>query len=525
MASFISGGESGLGGLGNLLGLGGFGGMLGGSGVPSGSKSWVDYFQKLFHITPTSTIATPPFTNQSGIPGITGTGSTGTNPDGTPKTGTVPKTLLEQIMGMASGIGFPLYGALTAQNENQWNQGAKVNVLNYLRGLGDQAQGNLGVQSQYLPQMLSQMGLSGALSNSTQGQLADNLGTALGNAPGSFLNASDPYSTVPGSQDVINWLGGIQGQNSTALGGLQNSLANGPVAQGQDTALGLSSGNNPYAAHLKQLSDQLTNGQPVGGINSATQQAQNVAGSILGQNPLLSMDQVRSMAIDQNATQSLNAMNKQRRDLLNRTGVTGLAIASGQQNELLGSGMDQALQNQASGVTNAIMGQQGLQNQLYNTGASLFGSAQGAGLNQQQLALQQMLGGAGLLSGNQNTQINALNALSNLGGTQNSGYNALSGLTNNMSNNTLGEGNFLAAIQKLGLDKSTGLYGALGTLLGQQGGLANLSQQGMFNAAGMGQNSYNQNLQFLQSLAGNNTGLFSNAPQSQNYFNAGGLFK
>ncbi len=166
-----------------------------------------------------------------------------------------------------------------------------------------------------------------------------------------------------------------------------------------------------------------------------------------------------------------------------------------------------------------MLGQQGLQNQLYNTGASLFGSAQSAGLNQQQLALQQLLGGAGLLSGNQGTQVAALNALANLGGTQNQGYNALSGLTNNMSNNTLGEGNFLQGIQQLGLTKTNDLYSQLASLFGQQNNLANTSQQGMFGGANYGQNSYNSNLQFLQSLASGNVGLFGNGQQPQNFFN------
>lgn len=514
------GGNSFDGTIGSLLGSpgSGTGGVNTTGSITTGLGGLIGLLGTIFNRGGSTT--TPPFN---------GNPQTGQNPDGTVNTGNTGQSgtpagtnqLLQQLTALLGGVGLPLYGAINQQNQSDWNNAAKISTLNYLQRLGGTAEQNLGVQQQYLPQMLQQMAQSGALSNATQSSLGGNLNNAISGAPGAFMGSVDPYSTVPGSQDIINWLGGIQGQNAAALGGLQSSLANGPVSQGQGTALGLASGQNPYAARLKQLSDQLTNGQPVGQPNSSTQHAMGIADSILGHNPLLSMDQIRSMAIDQNATQAQNAANKNRRDLMNRTGVTGPAIASGNLNELLGSSQDQALQNQASGVTQAVLGQQGLQNQLYNTGASLFGSAQNAGLNQQQLALQQLLGGAGLLSGNQGTQVAALNALANLGGTQNQGYNALSGLTNNMSGNTLGEGNFLESIQKLGLDKTSGLYGALGNLFGQQGNLANLAQQGMFGGANYGQNSYNQNLQFLQGLASGNVGLFGNGQAPQNFFNFG----
>jgi len=205
-------------------------------------------------------------------------------------------------------------------------------------------------------------------------------------------------------------------------------------------------------------------------------------------------------------------MNTLRKQLLDRTGVTGPAIASGAQNELLGSGMDQALQNQAAGLTNATLGQQNLQNQLFNTGAGLFNSAQGAGLNQQQLALQQLLGGAGLLSGNQGSQISALNALSNLGGTQNQGYGTLGSLLNTLSGSSLGAGGLLTGAQTLGNTKSNDMYTQLNNLLQNQLGLSNQAQQGLFGAANFPQNTANQNYNLLQSLASGNVGLFGNVP-------------
>lgn len=451
-----------------------------------------------------------------GIPGIGGSGS-GSGGNGS-------NQLPASLLSLAAAIGPGLFGAIDQSQQQNWNNGGKINVLQYLRGLGDQAQGQQTTSQQsYLPQMLQQLGISQGLTNNLQGANASGLASALADAPGAFTTAKDPYATVPGLESIINFLGGTQGQNVSALSGLQKQLSDGPINSGQSTANSIATGNNPNAARLSQLSQLLTNGQSIGQPNSATNQASGIAGNILSHNPLLSMDAIKSMAIDQNATQSINAANKNRRDLLNRTGVTGPAIASGQQNELLGSSMDQALQNQASGVTQAVLGQQGLQNQLYNTGASLFGSAQNAGLNQQQLALQQMLGGAGLLSNNQGTQVSALNALANLGNTQNSGYNALSGLTNNMSNNALQEGGLLQGAQQLGLSQNTNLYNALSSLLGQQGSLAGQAQTGLFNAAQFPQNTYNQNTGLLQNLASNNVGLFGSPSTPQNMFSIGNL--
>ena len=363
--------------------------------------------------------------------------------------------------------------------------------------------------------MESQINTSQGLLNNTQNQASSNINNTLGSASGAFATGTqNPTSTVPGLQGVLDQLQGIQGQGSSAATNLQGNLTSGPVTNGLTDATNIASGNTSTQNSLNSLANLLTTGGTgvLGQPNAATQQAQSAAGSILGTNPLLSMDQVRSMAIDQNATQSVNAENALRQQELARTGVTGPALASGQQNELLGSGEDQALQNQASGLTAATLGQQNLQNQLYSTAANLYGSAQNATTQQQQTALQQLLGGAGILSGNQNSQVSSLNALSNLGGTQNQGYGTLSSLLNTLSGSSTGAGGLLTGASTLGNTQTNDLYNQLNSLLGNQLGLSGQAQTGLSSAASYPQNTANSNTNLLQSLASGNVGLFGNVP-------------
>jgi hypothetical protein len=233
------------------------------------------------------------------------------------------------------------------------------------------------------------------------------------------------------------------------------------------------------------------------------------------------MDQIKSMATDQNARQSINSANTLRRQLLDRTGVTGPSIASGQQNELLGSLQDQGLQNQASGLTNAVLGQQGLQSQLFGQGANLFNTSQGAQNQQGQLDLSKILGGAGLLSGTQGLNISALNALANLAGTQNQGYGTLGSLLGTLTGTGVAGQNAQQGLQNFGLQSQKSLYDTLGSLLANQTNLGNQSQQGFLGSAAFPQNTYDQNLQFLQSLANNNVGLFGGNVAPQNFFKVG----
>jgi hypothetical protein len=173
-------------------------------------------------------------------------------------------------------------------------------------------------------------------------------------------------------------------------------------------------------------------------------------------------------------------------------------------------------------MTQAVLGQQGLQSQLFGQGANLFGAGQTAQQNQNALALQNILGGGNLLTGSGGLNISALNALSNLAGTQNQGYSALSnllGTSGGIANNQL-QG--LQGIQNFGLQSQNDLYSTLNNLFGQQNNLANQSQAGLFAAAGFPQNTYNQNLGFLQSLANNNVGLFGGNVAPTNYFAQGG---
>jgi hypothetical protein len=542
-----TGGTS-MGGLSSLLG-----GLLGGSsGGSSDLSGLLSNFQQASPSSPTpgsntngldlgsilgQLITTPPFqgsgggttTSGTGTSG-TGTGTSGTTASNSPlasiikiltgggssstRAGTngTGSNILSNILSPALGI----YGATQAQNTNQWNQAAKVSTLNYLQQLGSQAQSTTAAaQNSYLPQMESQINTSQGLLNNTQNQASSNINNALGSASGAFATGTqNPTSTVPGLQGVLDQLQGIQGQGSSAATNLQGNLTSGPVTNGLTDATNIASGNTSTQNSLNSLANLLTTGGTgvLGQPNAATQQAQNAAGSILGTNPLLSMDQVRSMAIDQNATQSVNAENALRQQELARTGVTGPALASGQQNELLGSGEDQALQNQASGLTAATLGQQNLQNQLYSTAANLYGSAQNATTQQQQTALQQLLGGAGILSGNQNSQVSSLNALSNLGGTQNQGYGTLSSLLNTLSGSSTSAGGLLTGASTLGNTQTNDLYNQLNSLLGNQLGLSGQAQTGLSTAASFPQNTANSNTNLLQSLASGNVGLFGNVP-------------
>lgn len=479
----------------------------GGTGTTQGGTFWPPIFQD--PLTLYSDLAKIIGGVAGGVnSGIGGSGGTsGTTGTGTGTTGTsgsqLGGTILSQLGGLLGPLG-GLYGALQAQRQQNWNNAAKISTLNYLQRLGANAeQQQSSSQAAYLPQMEQYMNTLMGMATPAQQQTLQGIQSALQSAPGDFSSVT-PLSRVPGMQDMVNWLGGLQGQGAYSLGNLQNTLTNGPLNAGQQIASGLGTPGNPFSQQLSQLSSILTGGNPY------IDQAQGVASGIIGQNPLLPMSQVISMAQNQSATQAHNAMNALRRQELNRTGVTGPAIASGSQDELLGSLQDQAMQNMSSAVTNAMMGQQGLQEQLFGQGANLFGSGQNAYLNQ-------MLGGAGLINSNVQNLLGGLGSLGNLAGAQTGQYNALANLLGGMGNLTLGEGNMLQGVQNFGLNQNQQLYNTLGNLLGLQGNNANQLMSGSFQAAGFPQNVYNQNTGFLQNLASNNVGLFGNpAPVTSN---------
>lgn len=482
--------------------------------------------------------------------------------------------LITQLIKM----GLPIAGAVDAAiNQNFLNSG-KTDVQALLNKLGSGYQDQInGIQGSFLPQFTGMANNLSANSQAQQNSLGQNINTGL-NGINKFNNAVNPYTTVPGSEGVINYLSALQGVGNQSLGGLQGSL--GQLQPGLGAASSLGEGNNPLLGAMNQAGMGLYQNQ---GMNATTSAAQNAgiqalqnfgqtpqlqqiqqmatgmygnpAGQygvqrgqqILGQNPLLPMDQVLSMAENQSATGAKNQYNNLKRQLLNTTGVTGPMIAGGGQNELLSQLGDQSLQNQSSAMTQALMGQQGLQSGLFGQAAGLYGSSSGLGQQGQSTALQALLGGSGQALQNQtglgglalnggnldlsrllggtstlnsslNNQLGGLGALGSLFGQQTGAYNSLNNLLGTLGQNSQDQGNLFMGAQQLGLGQNTAQFNALNNLLGQQGNLSGQQQSGALGAATFPANALQQYLQQLGSGSTSQVGLFGTvAPQ--NYFN------
>ncbi len=553
------------------------------TGTPNGLPTMADLIQQIFGgmlgQAPGSVL--DPTTGKAAPPGSTID----------PKTGQVvpPKfntaalgPLLSGLLGLGNA-GLNTYGALQGTAQQAFNNQGKTDTQSLLNSLisGNQGSSNY-LMGQILPEMQGLMqNLGPAYSNGlTQGN------NALQAGFGGLQSFKTPTQTsaVPGLQGVFDQLGGLQGYGNQLLGQLAPMATGqtGPQQQAMQQALALASGSNSGQSALSNTAMQLLNGgqSPLtaasqsaainallnGGMTSGLQSLTNPATglangqnptaqalqqrglALTGQNPLLPLNQVISLTQNQAATNAQHNLNSVRRQMLDRTGTTGPAIASGSENELLSQIGDQAMQSQADALTNALMGQQGLQLSLFGQGAGmansgLSGQLQGQSLGMNSLlqqasqALQNQTGLGGLgnsglntylaqlgLGGNlvgqgSSSQASGLQALNALLGTQNGATNALSGLLGQTGNLTGQASQDVFYLQNLGLNQTKSQYDALGNLISGQNTQNSNLLNGLGTTAGFG-NNYAQNLlgqvpNFTSSLSS----LFNGGNTPQNLFN------
>lgn len=537
----------------------------------------------------TSATATPPFNPNAPASGTAGAGTAaGAGAAGGAAAGTATSQFLNTLL-KSMGTGLDIYGGFQGLNQQDWQNAAKVNVLNNLRDLQGGAQG----QASYLngalnPNLLAYMQKAGAgaqdLQSTTAGQYLGALG-GVQNAfsPQNILNANQ----IPGMSGIFDQTGGALGQGNNALGqlmaALPGNLNNPSLQSAMASALGIanggpqgalattgnsllnSQGQNPYLSMLQgagansianggytpQLQSIINTAQGLTGTNPYSQLASLRGSQIVGQNPLLPMDQVASMARNQSATDSINSNRSLRKQLINTTGITGPAVAGGGFNDFLGSMSDQALQNQSKAVNDAILGQQGLQLQQFGQGTSLLGLGNSSQLAQQGLGLSSLLGASGQANTNQNSLANlglggsnaelsrllgggsllenfaqlglgGSNAVGNLVGTQNAGVGqnigALSGLLGSLNNLTGTDLSAILGSANFGAGQTKSMYDTIGSLLGGQSNLAGQMQQGYLGSAALPNQTLNNWINFLQGNGGNQASLFASAPPPTNVF-------
>jgi len=435
--------------------------------------------------------------------------------------------LLGTILGTAGNV----YGALNQQKAQDFLQGGKVNVLDYLNAMGNSAKGNSGaIQPGLLAALTGAQDRGNDWFNYNQGKGSGWLDQGLFGL-NDFYSRFDPNS-IPGLSGVFGQTGGLTGATNTALQTAQD------IAQGNAQSMaplftqgkGLLEGaaNDPFANLLKQYAaGSLTRGgytPELQGINATGQSllqpgaagaggALDLANNIFsGGKPVLPIQQALDMVRNQTATDAKNQTNALRRQMLNRTGVTGPAVASGQENELFSGLEDSQLQAQSKAMTDTMLGQQGLGLQQLAQGGNLFNAGTGAnlgytgqGLNAQLQAasqagnLQQILGQLGLGGGNLGLQ------QASTGGNLLNSFNqtALGGL--GASNSLLGTGiggqksiaDMLFQSQGLGQTQSKnyqdalqGLLASLNTQNGQALSQAQGGSQGLGNLLSQYINQY-----------------------------------
>jgi hypothetical protein len=441
------------------------------------------------------------------------------------------------------GAGLDIYGGLNGIDMAKWIEGGKAGTLNLINSLLGNATNQVGQLSNSFIPDLTTFGTTG-LGNSGQQtqQAANNLGylnNLITGQPGAggpansglFGNVTDA-SRIPGLQGVFDNLGslisGANGASNIAAKNYANSGANNPLLQGAiGSALNLAGsggvngnimnqiaqemfgqrGGNQYTSAVEQsASPLLSSGGTTNNLNYVTDVgnaltqgsplltlAQGRAGNLISQNPLLPMNQVMSMAQNQSATQANQQYNALKRQLLDTTGVTGPAIASGGQNELLNNLGDQALQNQASAMTNAALNQQGLQLGQYGQGINLLNSALQGALGYSGQGLNAILNAAGQTTGNLAT---AGNLQLGASGQQLQNLMDAAGLSNTVNQTSLA-----------GLNSAGGLFGTQGQLqastgntlaelLGLSGNLTNQTSQDAFGLQNFGQQNA-QNISML----------------------------
>lgn len=495
--------------------------------------------------------------------------------------------------------GLNLYGDVNAQNQQQWNNSSLINVLNYLRTLDNNTSNSINTTANAV--IPNQINMANALQN-MGGPAAQQTGTnlnqilsSLGSNPGSSpFNQSTDVSRVPGLDTILNDFGGnmsgannvagnLIGLTSTPSATLQGGIAPATaIAQGSNpnqallNAIGqgiLSSGGTSVgggpntSAVLQQYANQVvpnngmtgnlnyvnSTGQRLTQGNPTVQQALARSSQITNSNPLLSMDQVLSMAQDQSGTQANQQFNALKRQLANTTGITGPMIAGGGNNELLSQLGDQALQNQASAMANARLNQQNLQLGQYGQGINLLnsgvqgdlgytgqglnailqaanqantnvGTAGNLGLGGGNLQLGNLNAGSGMLNSSNAQQLQAIQALIGLTGqqTQNqtSGAQAIAQLLG-VSNTAIGQaGQNLFNLQNLGQTGTQDYFNNLLAQAGQQGQYSNnlLTQGNNYNQ--IPANYMQQLISLLGQSASSQAGMFRSTPPQNFYQNA-----
>lgn len=409
-------------------------------------------------------------------------------------------------------------GILNALGQQNFINGGKINVLNDLQTMQGNAGNNANSSAaNLLPWLQGTMQNGGTNyfngAQGAQGWLNQGL-----QGTGAFKDMADPNG-VPGLSSVLQNL--LQQSNTATQGagtalniGQGNAASMAPLYNQGSNLLGGNTSNDRFGQMLQGLASQtLNNGGYTPQLNQVNSQGQSLlgpqqgvgqtlgaAGNIMGQigNPVLPMDKVISMAMNQSATASGQQEEALRRQLLNRTGVTGPAVASGQQNELLANMGQQALQNQSSAVQNAIMGQQNAGLQGLGAATGMFNAGTGANLGYQGQGLNAILQAAAQAQGNQglmgqlgigggnlglqtastggqllnsfnNTSLGGLGALSSLLGQGTGANQALSG-------------NLFGA-QNLNQTQNQNQYQALASMLGLQGGANSTALQAMLGSA------------------------------------------
>lgn len=425
-----------------------------------------------------------------------------------------------------------LIGGFQQQNNEQWNQGAKVNVLNWLRDQAGGAQSTLSnINGTLTPQMLQFMGSQTGAGAANQGDVTDRLKYLYNLIPGMF-NSPTSADRVPGLNGAFDILGGAQGANNRALqdafGGLEagkpdlqsaiaralrNSQSN-PALTNAGNDIVNNKGADPYTRLLQMAgADTLNNrgmspeiqsimGRGQGLLDQAhpeLQTANRFASSVLGHNPILPLDQVLSLTTDRAATDANNQFNTLKRQLLQTTGIGGPAIASGSNNEMLSNLGDQALQSVAKARQDAIMGQQQLGVTQQGQAANVLGTAAGA---------QQGYTGQGL-----STILDALKQAS--GREQNLPTLGLSGNQTDLSrllgggtllNDASGQSNAglssFGNLFNVGNNANTSMLSVINSLLGNSGALNQQRIDASMGLQNFGRTNNNDMLSQLSTLLG-----------------------
>ena len=424
---------------------------------------------------------------------------------------------------------------------DQFQAGSQYNPFDHFgndpaaMGINANMQGALDKQGQYGDAQNGLGGLAGQVFSgggwSQAGQnVFDNLdkfrggsNQRMGNMAESIINGggANPYSnfTVDKGTESLN-RGGKTSQ-SDALGNFsQQGLASKGMTPWDQMALGeaqrgiATQGFNPNSNALSNSGQGLLASQ---GRDANNQYMTARGQGILNKDPLLSMEDVTSMAADKAGSLFSHNAEQNYKQAMLRGG--GPAVRSGLQNQAVQENENEALRGVGDAITNARMQQQGLQMQHFGQGKDLMSSGMSDRMNQlsqggqltgqgEQSALQRMMAMTGLGNSSSDRSLNAQQLYGNMmnqsGNLANQDMSTLGGLGMQglgAANQKLGMGINLQG-QTSGADLQA-LQQYFGNLQGMNNyalGAGNLSN-GAFNGANGTANS-----QFGNNLAGNQFG-------------------